>query len=77
MGHQARVVAVLMVLMGGVPPDVVPASFKEAQLRVVEDVEVSAAQTVTRRPDEEVTVVFSTLPPNGEVERAAAELQTR
>lgn len=77
MGHQARVVAVLMVLMGRVPPDVVPASFKEAQLRVVEDVEVSAAQTVTRRPDEEVTVVFSTLPPHGEVERAAAELQTR
>lgn len=77
MGHQARVVAVLMVLMGRVPPDVAPASFKEAQLRIVEDVEVSSAQAVTRRPDEEIAVVLHTLPPHGEVERAAAELQAR
>lgn len=63
--------------MAGVSPDVAPASFKEAELRVVEDVEVSAAQAVTRRPQEEVAVVFSTLPPHGEVEGAAAELQTR
>lgn len=66
-----------MVVVGRQPPDVVPASFKEAQLRVVENVEVGAAQAVTRRSDQEVSVVFATLPPHGEVERAAAKLETR
>lgn len=77
MGHQARVVGLLMVVMGRQSPDVVPASFKEAQLRVVEDVEVGAAQAVTCGSDQEVPVVFTTLPPHGEVERAAAKLETR
>lgn len=71
-------VRLLMVVMGQrQSPDVVPASLKEAQLRVVEDVEVRAAQAVTCGSDEEVPVVFRTLPPHGEVERAAAKLEAR
>lgn len=77
MSHQASVVGVLMAVMGRESPDVAPASLKEAQLRVVEDVEVCAAQAVTRGSDEEVPVVFTALPPHGEVERAAAELEAR
>lgn len=36
----------LRVDVGVMPPDVVPVSLQEAQLGVVEDVEVGAAQTV-------------------------------
>ena len=61
--------------MRGVSPDVVPVSLQEAQLGVIEDVEVGAAQAVARRPDEEVTVVFPRLPPDGKVERGAAQLE--
>lgn len=52
----------------GLSPDVVPVSLQEAQLGVVEDVEVSSTQAVARRPNEEVTVVFASLPPDWEVE---------
>lgn len=61
--------------MRRVSPDVVPVSLQEAQLGVVEDVEVGAAQAVARRPDEEVTVVFPGLPPDRKVERGAAQLE--
>lgn len=62
--------------MRRVSPDVVPVSLQEAQLGLVEDVEVGATQAVARRPDEEVTVVFARLPPNREVEGGAAQLET-
>lgn len=75
--RKACVVGVLMAVMGREPPDVAPSGFKEAQLRVVEDVEVRAAQAVTCGSDEKVPVVFTALPPHGEVERAAAKLETR
>lgn len=65
----------LSMKMRGVSPDVVPVSLQEAQLGVVEDVEVGAAQAVARRPDEEVAVVFARLPPDREVEGGAAQLE--
>lgn len=65
----------LRMKMSGVSPDVVPVSLQEAQLGVVQDVEVGAAQAVTRRPNEEVTVVFARLPPDREVEGRAAQLE--
>lgn len=61
--------------VGGVTPDVVPVSLQEAQLGVVQDVEVGAAQAVASGPDEEVTVVFPGLPPHGEVEGGTAQLE--
>lgn len=60
----------------GVSPDVVPVSLQEAQLGVVQDVEVGAAQAVARRPDEEVPVVLAGLPPDRKVEGGAAQLET-
>lgn len=78
MSRQARVVRVMVTLrvkMRGVPPDVVPVSLQEAQLGVVQDVEVGATQAVACRPDEEVAVVFTRLPPDREVEGGAAQLQ--
>lgn len=65
----------LRMKMSGVSPDVVSVSLQEAQLGVVQDVEVGAAQAVTRRPNEEVTVVFARLPPDREVEGRAAQLE--
>lgn len=65
----------LRMKMSGVSPDVVPVSLQEAQLGVVQDVEVGAAQAVTRRPNEEVTVVFARLPPDREVEGRTAQLE--
>lgn len=61
--------------MSGVPPDVIPVSLQETELRIVEDVEVGAAQAVAGRPDQQVPVVFTALPPDGEVEGGAAELE--
>ena len=61
--------------MTRVSPDVVPVGLQEAQLGVVQDVEVGAAQAVARRPDEQVPVVFARLPPDGEVEGGAAQLE--
>ncbi len=61
--------------MRGVSPDVVPVSLQEAQLGVIQDVEVGAAQAVACCPDEEVTVVFARLPPDREVEGGAAQLK--
>lgn len=78
MGRQAPVEGVMMTLrveVSRVPPDVVPVGLQEAELRVVQDVEVRAAQAVARRPHEEVAVVFTALPPDGEVEGGAAQLE--
>lgn len=72
-----RVVVTLRMKMRGVAPDVVPVSLQEAQLGVVQDVEVGAAQAVARRPDEEVAVVFTRLPPDRKIEGGAAQLETR
>lgn len=65
----------LRVKVGGVSSDVVPVGLQEAQLGVVEDVEVGAAQSVACGPDEEVAVVFAGLPPDGEVEGRTAQLE--
>lgn len=73
MRHQARMVGVVQV--SGLPPHVVPVGLQEAQLRVVEDVKVGAAQAVTRRANEEVSVVFAGLPPDREVEGGPAQLE--
>lgn len=73
-----RVVRVMMAVgikMSGVPPDVVPVSVQEAELRVVEDVEVGAAQAVAGRADQQVPVVLPALPPDGEVEGRPAQLE--
>lgn len=56
-------------------PDVVPVSLQEAQLGVIQDIEVSAAQAVARRPDEEVTVMFARLPPDWEVKGGTTKLE--
>lgn len=64
-------------VMGGVASDVVPVRLQKAELRVVQDVEVSAAQSVTGRSDQKVPVMFPRLPPHGEVERGATQLQPR
>lgn len=61
--------------MSGVPPDVVPVSLQEAELRVVEDVEVGAAEAVAGRTDQQVPVVLPALPPDGEVEGRPAQLE--
>lgn len=74
LGHLALLVGLLMVVVGRQSPYVAPASFKEAQLRVIEDVEVGAAQAVACGSHQQVPVVFPALPPHREVERAAAEL---
>lgn len=71
-----RVMVALRVKVSRVSPDVVPVSLQKAQLRVVEDVEVGAAQTVARCPNKEVAVVFARLPPYREVERGPAQLKT-
>lgn len=65
----------LWMKMRGLSPDVVPVSLQKAQLGVIENVEVGAAQAVTRCPDEEVTVMFTGLPPDWEVEGGAAQLE--
>lgn len=65
----------MRVKVGGVPPDVVPVSLQEAQLGVVQNVEVGAAQAVARRTDEEVPVVFTGLPPDRQVEGGPAQLE--
>lgn len=65
----------LGVKMRGLSSDIVPVSLQEGQLRVVEDVEVCAAQAVACCPNEEVTVVFASLPPDREVEGGAAQLE--
>lgn len=65
----------LRMKMRGVSPDVVPVCLQEAQLGVVQDVEVCAAQAVARCSDEEVTVMFARLPPDWEVEGGAAQLE--
>lgn len=70
-----RVMMALRMKMRGLSPDVVSVSLQEAQLWVVKNIEVGAAQAVTRRPDEEVTVVFTGLPPDREVEGGAAQLE--
>lgn len=59
-----------------VTPDIVPVGLQEAELRVVQDVEVGAAQAVARCPDEEVAVVFAGLPPHREVEGGATQMET-
>lgn len=74
-GGDAGVVVTLSMKMEVVPSDTAPVTLQEAQLGVVQDVEVSAAQAVTRRTDEEVTVMFATLPPWGEVGGGAAQLE--
>lgn len=61
--------------VGRVPSDVVPVGLQEAQLGVVQDVEVSAAQAVASCPNEEVPVVFAGLPPDRKVEGGAAQLE--
>lgn len=61
--------------VGGVAPDVVPVGLQEAELGVVQDVEVRTAQTVAGRPDQEVPVVFTRLPPDRQVEGGATELE--
>ena len=74
--RQARMVMVtLRMKVRGLPFDVVPVSLQEAQLGVVEDVEVGSTQAVTCRPNEEVAVVFAGLPPDREVEGGAAQLE--
>lgn len=65
----------LRMKMRRLSPDVVPVSLQEAQLGVIENVEVGAAQAVTRCPDKEVTVMFTGLPPDREVEGGAAQLE--
>lgn len=76
MGHQAwMVVVTLRMELRRVAPDVVPVGLQEAQLGVVQDVEVGAAQAVARRPDEEVAVVFTGLPPDRQVEGGPAQLE--
>lgn len=65
----------LGVKVGVMPSDVGSVALQKAQLRVVEDVEVSAAQAVACSPDEEVTVVFATLPPGWEEGGGAAKLE--
>lgn len=83
MGGQAPVVGVVVSLrvevsrveVSRVPPHVVPVGLQEAELRVVQDVEVGAAQAVVRRPHQEVAVVFTALPPDGKVEGGAAQLE--
>lgn len=70
-----RVMRARRMEMRGLSPDVVPVSLQEAELGVVEDVEVGAAQTVACCPDEEVAVVFAGLPPDREVEGGAAQLK--
>lgn len=67
-------VMTLRMKMSRVPPDVVPVSLQEAELRVVEDVEVGAAQAVACRADQQIPVVLPALPPDREVEGGAAEL---
>lgn len=56
-------------------PDVVPVSLQEAQLGVIQDIEVSAAQAMACRPDEEVTVMFARLPPDWEVKGGTTKLE--
>lgn len=63
--------------MGVVPSDIGSVTLQKAQLRVIQDVKVSAAQAVARRPDEEVAVVFATFPPRWEVGGGAAQLEAR
>lgn len=74
-GVSEGVVVALGVQVGGVTPDVVPVSLQEAQLGVVQDVEVRAAQAVACGADEEVAVMFPGLPPHREVEGGAAQLE--
>lgn len=57
------------------PSDEVPVALLEAQLGVVQDVEVGAAQAVAGRPDEEVAVVLAGFPPMREVGGGAAQLE--
>lgn len=61
--------------VAGVSSDIVPVSLQEAELRVVQDVEVGAVQAVARCPHQEVPVMFARLPPDGEVEGGAAKLE--
>lgn len=61
--------------VGVMPSDVGSVTVQKAQLRVIQDVEVSAAQAVASRPDEEVTVVFAAFPPRWEVGGGAAQLE--
>lgn len=49
----------LRMKMSRVSPDVVPVSLQEAQLGVVQDVEVGAAQPVACCTNKEVAVVFA------------------
>lgn len=65
----------LGVKMRVMPSHVASVAFQKVQLRVVQDVEISAAQSVACRPDEEVTVMFATLPPGWEVGGGAAKLE--
>lgn len=65
----------LSMKMEVVPSDTGSVTLQEAELRVIQDVEVSAAQAVTRRADEEVTVMFATLPPWWEVGGGATKLE--
>lgn len=61
--------------MSRVTPDVIPVSLQEAQLRVIEDVEVRPCQPVSGCPDEKVTVVLPGFPPDRQVEGGAAQLE--
>lgn len=55
--------------------DIFSVSIQEAQLGVIEDVEVSATQAVACSTDEEVTVMFATLPPDWEAGGRATKLE--
>lgn len=57
------------------PSDIGSVTLQKAQLGVIQDVEVSTAQAVAGRPDEEVTVMFATFPPRWEVGGGAAKLE--
>lgn len=65
-----RMVALVILLL-----DVVAVGLQEGELRVVEDVVVGAAKAVAGCPNQEVAVVFATLPPHGQVKAGPTQLQ--
>ena len=57
-------------------PHIVAVSFQEGELGIIEDVIVSATQTMLGGTNQEVPVVFPTLPPHGQVETGLTQLKS-